>query len=154
MITVKKTGFWIFGETQIRTDDGKLHSFARDAAVKVTERGVCVTEQRLLGSQQTCFIDTPKQPADGVVAQNAKSVAVTTADGKVRTYQSSGIAPTRVEQRGDRVEVIEQGVAGARVVASHAAQSVTRVAGSKCAVCDSLNPLYGRNDAPRAPRKA
>lgn len=154
MITVKKTGFWIFGETQIRTGDGKTHSFARDAAVKVTDRGVCVTEQRLLGSQQTCFIDTPKGQTDGVIAPNAKSVAVTTSDGKTRTYQSSGVAPTRVEQRGDRVLVVEQGIGGARLVASHAASNVARVAGSNCAVCDSLNPLYARNDTPHAPRKA
>ena len=154
MITVKKTGFWIFGETQVRTDDGRVHSFAKDAAVKVTDRGVCVTEQHLLSARQTCFIDTPKSQKDGVIAPNAKSVAVTTADGRTSTYQSTGIAPTRVEQRGDRVQVVEQGLTGSRVVATHAASSVKRVEGSNCAVCDSLNPLYGRQDTPHASRKA
>ena len=154
MITVQKTGFWIFGETRVRTDDGKIHTFAKDADVKVTERGVCVTEQRLITSKQVCFIDTPKAQSSGTIAGNAKSVAVTTHDGRTKTYQSSGFAPTRVEQRGSDVVVVEQGPNGSRVVATHAASAVKSVQGNGCKVCEELNPLYGRNTPPPASRKA
>lgn len=154
MITVKKTGFWIFGETLVKTGDGATHAFAKDAAVNVTERGVCVTEQGLLTSKQVCFIDTPKAQSDGVIAGNAKSVAVTTSDGNTRNYESSGFAPVRVEQRGSNVVVVEQRASGARVVGTHAAKAVTSIQGNGCKVCEEINPLYGRTDTPQAPRKA
>lgn len=149
MISIQKTGFWIFGETRVKTDDGKTHTFARDVDVKVSERGVCVTERGLVSSQTTCFIDAPRSQPDGTIAGNAKSVAVTTSNGGTSTYESSGISPTRVEKRGSEIVVVEQGVRGARVVATHAAANVTSVTGSTCSVCESLNPLYYRNDTAR-----
>lgn len=154
MITVRKTGFWIFGRTLVTTSDGKTHAYSKQAVVKPNTRGVCNTDPAPRSKETVCFVDSPAPVADRRLADNAKSVTVTTRDGQATKHKSAGFSPTRAERRGDDVLVVEQGGSGSKVVARYDAGRVASVQANGCSICEQLNPRFARNDAPRFPRKS
>ena len=154
MITVRKTGFWIFGETHVTTSDGKTHAYSKQAVVTPNERGVCVSDPATRARETVCHIDTPAPAADRRLADNANSVTVTTRDGTATTHKSAGFSPTRAERRGNDVLVVEQGGNASKVVARYDAGKVASVQANSCSVCEQLNPRFARNDAPQSTRKS
>ena len=145
MAIITKTGFGPFGRTIVEAN-GQTRSFAKSAEINESTHGLCVTEQRFLGNETTCFVGDRSGvggPGDRTLVDSSRSVEITRTDGGTRRYESQILGVNRVERRAEDIVVVQRGLFGEKEIGRHKASEVATVKSDECNICREVNPLYG-----------
>ena len=146
MAIITKTGFGPFGRTIVEAN-GQTRSFAKSAEINESTHGLCVTEQRFLGNETTCFVGDRSGvggPGDRTLVDSSRSVEITRTDGATRRYESQILGVNRVERSGQDIVVVQRGLFGEKEIGRHKASEVATVKSDECNICREVNPLYGK----------
>lgn len=148
MATVTKTGFGFWKKTVVE-HAGKTDVYKGNAEVEYKDGSVCVTEKSIFASNSSCYIEEKDSERgsnlpDGNLVGKSKSITVETHSSGAKRYESGIFAVNSMEKHGDKVQIVQNGIFGQKVIDTLDARDVGKIESEDCNVCKTVNPIYNK----------